>query len=183
MDRRLRVSEEGRRLAGRRQGVAMGRFVEARLAVARFFLVFVAAVAAVGANAAEPLATRQLVTYTLDNGLQVVLAPDRHAPKVVMNLRYRVGSMNEPDGRSGFAHLFEHLMFSGTPAWPNVFGAHSALGNEINAWTTEDGTVYYVDGLSSSLPMILSLEADRMANLGHSVSRAKLDLQRSVVKN
>ncbi|TPM36977.1 pitrilysin family protein [Mesorhizobium sp. B2-3-4] len=131
-----------------------------------------------GAAKAEPI-----VTYTLDNGLQVVLVPDHRAPKVVMNLRYRVGSMNEPAGRSGFAHLFEHLMFSGTPAWPNVFGAHAALGNEINAWTTEDGTVFYVDGLSSSLPMILSLEADRMANLGRSVTQAKLDLQRSVVKN
>lgn len=135
------------------------------------------------ARASGSSAPQALSIYSLDNGLQVVLVPDRRAPKVVMNLRYRVGSMNEPPGRSGFAHLFEHLMFSGTPAWPNVFGAHSALGNEINAWTTEDGTVYYVDGLSSSLPMILSLEADRMANLGRSVSQAKLDLQRSVVKN
>ncbi|CCV16036.1 pitrilysin family protein [Mesorhizobium sp. STM 4661] len=136
-----------------------------------------------GALAAEPARSEPIATYALDNGLQVVLVPDHRAPKVVMNLRYRVGSMNEPAGRSGFAHLFEHLMFSGTPAWPNVFGAHAALGNKINAWTTEDGTVYYVDGLSSSLPMILSLEADRMANLGRSVTQAKLDLQRSVVKN
>ncbi|UVK50864.1 insulinase family protein [Mesorhizobium sp. AR02] len=135
------------------------------------------------AGAAAPAKAEPIVTYALDNGLQVVLVPDHRAPKVVMNLRYRVGSMNEPAGRSGFAHLFEHLMFSGTPAWPNVFGAHAALGNEINAWTTEDGTVFYVDGLSSSLPMILSLEADRMANLGRSVTQAKLDLQRSVVKN
>lgn len=135
------------------------------------------------AGAATAVKAEPIVTYALDNGLQVVLVPDHRAPKVVMNLRYRVGSMNEPAGRSGFAHLFEHLMFSGTPAWPNVFGAHAALGNEINAWTTEDGTVFYVDGLSSSLPMILSLEADRMANLGRSVTQAKLDLQRSVVKN
>ena len=124
-----------------------------------------------------------ITSYTLDNGLDVVLAPDDRAPKVVMNVRYSVGSMNEPAGRSGFAHLFEHLMFSGTEAWPNVFGAHSALGNEINAWTMEDGTVYYVDGLSSALPMILSLEADRMANLGRNVDQRELDLQRSVVKN
>lgn len=128
--------------------------------------------------AAEPI-----VSYRLENGLDVVLAPDRRVPKVVMNLRYRVGSMNEPAGRSGFAHLFEHLMFSGTAAWPNVFEAHSAVGNTINAWTMEDGTVYYVEGLSANLPMILSLEADRMANLGGEVSQAELDLQRSVVKN
>ncbi|UVK40801.1 insulinase family protein [Mesorhizobium sp. AR10] len=150
----------------------------------RIFLAFTVALALwSSASAAEQAKAEPVVTYALDNGLQVVLVPDHRAPKVVMNLRYRVGSMNEPAGRSGFAHLFEHLMFSGTPAWPNVFGAHAALGNEINAWTTEDGTVYYVDGLSSSLPMILSLEADRMANLGRSVSQAKLDLQRSVVKN
>ncbi|WP_167334870.1 M16 family metallopeptidase [Mesorhizobium loti] len=142
------------------------------------FTVVLAVFTGAATGKAEPI-----VTYALDNGLQVVLVPDHRAPKVVMNLRYRVGSMNEPAGRSGFAHLFEHLMFSGTPAWPNVFGAHAALGNEINAWTTEDGTVFYVDGLSSSLPMILSLEADRMANLGRSVTQAKLDLQRSVVKN
>ncbi len=146
------------------------------------FLAFTV-VLAVFVGAGAPAKAEPIVTYALDNGLQVVLVPDHRAPKVVMNLRYRVGSMNEPAGRSGFAHLFEHLMFSGTPAWPNVFGAHAALGNEINAWTTEDGTVYYVDGLSSSLPMILSLEADRMANLGRSVTQAKLDLQRSVVKN
>lgn len=150
----------------------------------RIFLAFTVALALwSGAWAAEPAKAEPVVTYALGNGLQVVLVPDHRAPKVVMNLRYRVGSMNEPAGRSGFAHLFEHLMFSGTPAWPNVFGAHAALGNEINAWTTEDGTVFYVDGLSSSLPMILSLEADRMANLGRSVTQAKLDLQRSVVKN
>ncbi|ESX79945.1 pitrilysin family protein [Mesorhizobium sp. LSHC414A00] len=146
------------------------------------FLAFTV-VLAVLAGMEAPAKAEPTVTYALDNGLQVVLVPDHRVPKVVMNLRYRVGSMNEPAGRSGFAHLFEHLMFSGTPAWPNVFGAHAALGNEINAWTTEDGTVYYVDGLSSSLPMILSLEADRMANLGRSVTQAKLDLQRSVVKN
>jgi zinc protease len=150
----------------------------------RIFLAFTVALALwSGGWAAEPAKAEPVVTYALGNGLQVVLVPDHRAPKVVMNLRYHVGSMNEPAGRSGFAHLFEHLMFSGTPAWPNVFGAHAALGNEINAWTTEDGTVFYVDGLSSSLPMILSLEADRMANLGRSVTQAKLDLQRSVVKN
>jgi zinc protease len=155
-------------------GLIMGRMLFA-FTVA---LVFWSGASAAGQAKAEPI-----LAYALDNGLQVVLVPDRRAPKVVMNLRYRVGSMNEPAGRSGFAHLFEHLMFSGTPAWPNVFGAHAALGNVINAWTTEDGTVFYVDGLSSSLPMILSLEADRMANLGRSVTQAKLDLQRSVVKN
>lgn len=149
----------------------------------RFFLAFIAIVLLPVISWAADDKPLETVRYTLDNGLQVVLAPDRRVPKVVMNLRYRVGSMNEPAGRSGFAHLFEHLMFSGTKAWPNVFDAHSAMGNNINAWTQEDGTVYYVEGLSSGLPTILAIEADRMANLGDNVDKRKLDLQRSVVKN
>ena len=147
--------------------------------MARFIASLIVALGAwSGADAAE-----LIESYTLPNGLKVVLAPDHNVPKVVMNVRYSVGSMNEPAGRSGFAHLFEHLMFSGTEAWPDAFAAHAALGNNINAWTMEDGTVYYVEGLSSNLPMILSLEADRMANLGGNVDQSELDLQRSVVKN
>ncbi|MCO5070513.1 MAG: insulinase family protein [Rhizobiaceae bacterium] len=149
----------------------------------RLFLAFVAFLVMPSLLHAADDRPLETVRYALENGMEVVLAPDRQVPKVVMNLRYRVGSMNEPQGRSGFAHLFEHLMFSGTPAWPNVFGAHSALGNTINAWTQEDGTVYYVEGLSSGLPTILSIEADRMANLGDNVDQRKLDLQRNVVKN
>lgn len=148
----------------------------------RLFLGLAALLAlAVTVHAQQP--GRAVVSYELANGLRVSLAPDPTVPKVAMYLRYRVGSMNEPPGRSGFAHLFEHLMFSGTRAWPNVFGAHLANGNDINAWTSEDGTVYYVEGVSANLPMILSLEADRMANLGGEVDQGELDLQRAVVKN
>ena len=124
-----------------------------------------------------------ITRYTLDNGLDVVLAPDRHVPKVVFNLSYRVGAMNEPAGRSGFAHLFEHLMFSGTDAYPNMDHTYSAVGVNINAWTWDDKTLYYAEGLSSTLPLMLSLEADRMANLGRSVDQRELDIQRAVVKN
>jgi len=138
---------------------------------------------ALGIAGAAQAQARELVTFELDNGLKVALAPDDTVPKVAMYLRYRVGSMNEPAGRSGFAHLFEHLMFSGTAAWPSVFGAHLGHGNTINAWTSEDGTVYYAEGISANLPMILSLEADRMANLGGEVEQSELDLQRAVVKN
>ena len=148
----------------------------------RFLVAFIAVMLmpAIGWTANDkPLET---VRYTLGNGLQVVLAPDRRVPKVVMNLRYRVGSMNEPAGRSGFAHLFEHLMFSGTKAWPGVFDAHSAMGNTINAWTQEDATVYYVEGLSSGLPTILAIEADRMANRCDNVDQLKLDMHRGVVR-
>lgn len=144
---------------------------------------FLAACAVVCASLVPASAEPAVTTYALDNGLKVVLAPDHRVPKVVMNLRYRVGSMNEPAGRSGFAHLFEHLMFSGTPAYPNIDFTHSSLGNNMNAWTTEDGTVYYIEGLASTLPTILAVEADRMANLGGDVDQRELDLQRSVVKN
>lgn len=124
-----------------------------------------------------------IVHYQLDNGLEVILAPDSRAPKVVLNVAFKVGSMNEPPGRSGFAHLFEHLMFSGTPAYPNIDEAYGALGVSLNAWTYEDETVYYEEGLSSSLPYILALEADRMANQGQAITQEDLDIQRAVVLN
>ena len=131
------------------------------------------------ASAAEP----QLTRYTLDNGLEVVLAPDARVGKVVTNLSYRVGALNEPRGRSGFAHLFEHLMFSGTETWPGLFTAMEAIGANANAWTWEDKTLYYLEGVSATLPMLLAVEADRLANLARSVDQRELDLQRSVVKN
>jgi len=121
--------------------------------------------------------------YRLKNGLEVVLAPDRRVPKVVLDIAYRVGSLNEPPGRSGFAHLFEHLMFSGTPAYPNIDEAYGAVGVGINAWTYQDKTLYYAEGLSSALPFMLALEADRMANQGLAIEQSDLDIQRDVVLN
>lgn len=125
----------------------------------------------------------KVVQYQLDNGLEVLLAPDSKVPKVGLALVYRVGGMNEPAGRSGFAHLFEHLMFSGTSKYPKIDETYSALGIQNNATTEEDRTVYVVDALASTLPVLLSVEADRMANLGGEVDQRELDLQRDVVKN
>lgn len=125
----------------------------------------------------------QVVQYRLDNGLEVLLAPDSKVPKVGMAVVYRVGGMNEPAGRSGFAHLFEHLMFSGTAKYPKIDDTYSALGIQNNAFTEEDRTIYVVDALASTLPVLLSVEADRMANLGGEVDQRELDLQRDVVKN
>jgi len=125
----------------------------------------------------------KVVQYQLDNGLEVLLAPDSKVPKVGLALVYRVGGMNEPAGRSGFAHLFEHLMFSGTPEYPRIDDTYSALGVQNNAFTEEDRTVYVADALASALPVMLSVEADRMANLGGDVDQRELDLQRDVVKN
>lgn len=124
-----------------------------------------------------------VVQYRLDNGLEVLLSPDKKVPKVGMALVYRVGGMNEPAGRSGFAHLFEHLMFSGTAKYPKIDDTYSALGIQNNAFTEEDRTIYVIDALASTLPVLLSVEADRMANLGGEVDQRELDVQRDVVKN
>lgn len=121
--------------------------------------------------------------YALANGLEVLLAPDHKVPKVGLALVYHVGGMNEPPGRSGFAHLFEHLMFSGTPDYPRFDDTFSELGLSNNAFTGEDETTYVAGGLASALPVMLSVEADRMANLGNDVTQAEFDLQRNVVKN
>jgi predicted Zn-dependent peptidase len=125
----------------------------------------------------------QVVQFTLDNGLEVLLAPDHKVPKVGLTLVYRVGGMNEPPGRSGFAHLFEHLMFSGTPEYPQFDDTYLQLGIDNNAFTENDRTTFIEGGLASALPVMLSVEADRMANLGADVTQAELDLQRNVVKN
>lgn len=130
----------------------------------------------------DPPAER-LEEYVLPNGLQVILLPDDRTPKVAMELRYDVGSAREPPGLSGFSHLFEHLMFMGTPAAPNFDAPLAAAGVAANAFTSEDGVRYQMEGPSAALPMMLALEADRMANLGPSLDQADLDLQREVVLN
>lgn len=135
------------------------------------------------AGAAPAQDVPEVVHFTLPNGLEVLLSEDHKVPKVGFALTYRVGGMNEPRGRSGFAHLFEHLMFSGTPAYPRFDDTYSALGLSNNAFTGDDGTTYVTGGLASALPVILSVEADRMANLGDDVTQQEFDLQRNVVKN
>ncbi len=123
--------------------------------------------------------------YRLDNGLDVILHPDPTLPQVVVNLWYRVGSRDETPGRSGFAHLFEHLMFMGTERVPVGTFDHllESHGGWNNAWTSEDATDYYDVGPANLLETMLWLEADRMAGLGHDMTQEKLDLQRDVVRN
>lgn len=126
-----------------------------------------------------------LQTYTLGNGLKVVLREDHKLPLVTVNILYHVGSKDELDRRSGFAHLFEHLMFMGTDRVPT--GQYDAImeggGGWNNADTTEDRTDYYDVGPSNLLPTLLWLEADRLETLGKNMTQKKLDLQRDVVKN
>ncbi len=106
-------------------------------------------------------------TYLLDNGLRVILAPDPTATAVAVNIWYDVGSRHEPPGRSGFGHLFEHLMFEGSERVPR--GTFDQLINEAggsaNASITEDRTNYFATVPSSQLARVLWLEADRMEAL------------------
>lgn len=123
--------------------------------------------------------------YTLDNGMTVILHEDHSLPVAAVNIWYRVGSKDEPVGRSGFAHLFEHLMFMGTERVPeNQFDViMESGGGSNNATTSYDRTNYFESGPSSLLPTLLWLEADRLEDLGRTMTREKLDLQRDVVRN
>lgn len=135
-----------------------------------------------------PLAQAQSVEYekfVLDNGLVVILHEDHSLPQAAVNLWYRVGSKDELPGRSGFAHLFEHLMFMGTERAPgSAFDdIMEAGGGSNNATTSEDRTNYFESGPAELLPTLLWLEADRLEDLGRTMTQEKLDKQREVVRN
>lgn len=123
--------------------------------------------------------------YRLANGMTVILHPDHSLPQVVINTWFRVGSKDEPPGRSGFAHLFEHLMFMGTRRVAgNAFDTiMESGGGSNNASTTEDRTNYFSSGPASLLPTLLWLDADRLEDLGREMTQEKLDRQRDIVRN
>ncbi len=150
-------------------------------------LLAVLLLAAGPARAAAPAAVAplQLETFALPNGLSVTLAPDHRVPRVVIDTWFNVGSKDEVKGRTGFAHLFEHLMFMGTARVPgNGFDVlMEQAGGSNNASTSEDRTNYYSTGPASLLPTLLWLDADRLEALGATMTKEKLDLQRSVVRN
>jgi predicted Zn-dependent peptidase len=122
---------------------------------------------------------------TLPNGMVVILHEDHSVPTVVVNVSYDVGSRFEVTKRTGFAHLFEHLMFMGTRRVPTkAFDAWmEAAGGWNNAWTSQDRTDYYDVGPPTALDLLLWLEADRLRDLGPLMTLEKLDAQRDVVKN
>jgi len=136
------------------------------------------------AGAAEPLSIPH-ESYTLDNGMHVILVEDHSLPQVVINIWYRVGAKDELVGRTGFAHLFEHLMFMGTTRLPDsgFDDLMESAGGWNNAWTSEDATDYYDVGPSNLLDTFLWMEADRIEGLAGAMTQAKLDLQREVVRN
>ena len=135
-----------------------------------------------GAAAAQQ---RSIETYKLENGLTVTLHPDPALPQVTINTWFGVGSKDEAQGRSGFAHLFEHLMFMGTQRVPeNQFDVLMETGGGANnASTSTDRTNYFSWGPSSLLPTLLWLDADRLDALDDAMTQEKLDLQRDVVRN
>jgi zinc protease len=123
--------------------------------------------------------------YRLDNGLEVILQPDPALTTAMVHVWYHVGSKDEVLGKSGFAHLFEHLMFEGSKHVPE--GAFDRLLEAAGGWnngsTTADRTNYEEQVPVAALPLALWLEADRLAGLWDAVSQELLDNQRDVVKN
>jgi zinc protease len=122
--------------------------------------------------------------FSLANGLKVVLHEDHKTPVVGVNLWYRVGSKDEKPGRTGFAHLFEHMMFQGSKHHDSdYFIPLEKLGADLNGTTGEDDTIYYETVPSNALELALWLEADRMGFLLPSMTPQRLNNQREVVKN
>jgi len=124
-------------------------------------------------------------TYKLSNGLNVILHEDHSAPLVSVNIWYHVGSKNEERGKSGFAHLFEHLLFKGSKNVPDglMDDITDGAGGRNNGSTTEDRTNYWEDTPSNYLENMLWIESDRMGWLLSGINIEKLDNQRDVVKN
>src|SRR5688572_183850 len=146
----------------------------------------------ISAQATQPRAPQIRIDFTqetLPNGLTVIYSPERSTPVVAVEVMYNVGSKHETPGRTGFAHLFEHVMFKGSR---NVAdGAHWSLlekvggraGQDINGTTWTDRTNYFEQVPSNYLELALWLESDRMGTLLDSFTKEKLDNQREVVKN
>ena len=124
-------------------------------------------------------------SFTLDNGLRVVVHEDRKAPVVAVSVWYHVGSKDEPEGKTGFAHLFEHLMFNGTENYDDeFFKPFEEVGaTGMNGTTWFDRTNYFATVPTPALDMALWMESDRMGHLLGAVSQSKLDEQRGVVQN
>jgi zinc protease len=169
-DRRV-IATEGMR----RRALRCGLFVAGALLT-------VAAPVAAPAQAAPSITHEK---YTLPNGLEVILHEDHSVPVVAVNTWYKVGSGDEQRGRTGFAHLFEHIMFMGSENVPvGKFDQWlEAAGANNNGSTNGDRTNYYEWLPSNALPLALWLDADRMGRLLPTMDQAKLDLQRDVVKN
>ncbi|MGK2911144.1 MAG: M16 family metallopeptidase [Sphingobium sp.] len=145
------------------------------------------------ASASKPAPVADLVAavkipyeqFTLKNGLRVIVHTDRKAPIIATSIWYDVGSKQEPEGKTGFAHLFEHLMFNGSENAPgDFFEPLQQIGaTDLNGSTWFDRTNYYQTVPKSAIEVALFLESDRMGHLLGAVTQEKLDNQRGVVQN
>jgi zinc protease len=152
--------------------------------LARVLLLF--AIAEPSTSFGQPPRLRVPVTVdTLPNGLTLIVHEDHSVPTVATNVWFHVGSGDEKPGRTGFAHLFEHLMFMGSQnaPYPQFDKLLEAAGASNNGSTNNDRTNYFESGPSNSLPLMLWLEADRLGWMLPTMDSAKVDLQRDVVKN
>ncbi|MGH7545375.1 MAG: M16 family metallopeptidase, partial [Gemmatimonadota bacterium] len=123
--------------------------------------------------------------FVLDTGLTLIVHEDHKAPIVAVNVWYHVGSKNEKLGRTGFAHLFEHLMFNGSEHYnDDYFKVLEPLGaTDLNGTTNQDRTNYFQNVPTSALDVVLWMESDRMGHMLGAVDQARLDEQRGVVQN
>ena len=124
-------------------------------------------------------------TFTLNNGLTVVVHEDRKVPMVAVNVWYHVGSKNEKVGKTGFAHLFEHLMFNGTENYnAEYFEPFEKIGaTDQNGTTNNDRTNYFQNVPTNALDLALWMESERMGHILNVIDQEKLDEQRGVVQN
>src|SRR5215213_6519943 len=141
--------------------------------------------ACASAPAAQTTLQVPFTQFTLPNGLSVILHEDHSVPLVSVNVWYHVGSANERPGRTGFAHLFEHLMFMGSGhVAPGDFDSWlETAGGTNNGSTENDRTNYWINVPSNALELALFLESDRMGYLLDSMTPQTVDAQRDVVKN
>src|SRR5687767_1855918 len=145
------------------------------------FVMFSTSVPAQNFEKLPPLSVKE---YNLKNGLRVILHQDKSTPIATVGVWYHVGAKNETPGRTGFAHLFEHMMFQGSKNYDaDYFTPLQEAGANINGTTNQDRTWYFETVPSNFLELALFLEADRLGGLLEAMTQEKLDNQRDVVKN
>ncbi|MEY4545783.1 MAG: hypothetical protein RL685_1978 [Pseudomonadota bacterium] len=173
--------------ARRRPGLLATAALTLLLARAGDGIVSAAEAVSAAAPAADPSSAFQIPfeKYTLPNGLEVILHRDTSLPRVAANLWYHVGPANEPPGRSGFAHLFEHLMFEGSKYAGRKFDTllEAAGATNVNGTTNFDRTNYFETVPSEQLELVLWLESDRMGFMIDALTPERVEVQRGVVLN
>src|SRR3954463_15818347 len=152
-----------------------------------FWLALLSAATLSGAAEKRPTNSIEIpyTKYVLPNGLTLIVHEDHKAPIVAVNVWYHVGSKNEKPAKTGFAHLFEHLMFNGSENFDDdYFKAMEKVGaTDLNGTTSEDRTNYFENAPKDALELLLWMESDRMGHLLGAITKAKLDEQRGVVQN